>query len=101
MLLRYSSIKIEGGTNASIPVRQHWTYLSRTEYVVQVLQESLILDLIVSEDESDTLSLQPCHTVQELEVIHQVGCIVGPASNTCSDVAITLQLSTLSVVSST
>ena len=51
---------------------------TRRQHVVEVLKERLILDLLVSEDEGDSLALLASSTVQVLEVIQQVGDIVGP-----------------------
>ena len=51
---------------------------TRRQHVVEVLKERLILDLLVSEDEGDSLALLASSTVQVLEVIQQVGHIVGP-----------------------
>ena len=46
--------------------------------VVHVLQEGLILDLIVREEEGDSLTLLTCCAVQELHVFQQVGHVVWP-----------------------
>ena len=51
--------------------------LSRGEHVVDVLQESLIFDLIVREEESDSFSLLSCYSIEHLEVIQEVVGIVG------------------------
>ena len=52
------------------------SYLARTEHVVQVLEEGLLLDFVVCEDERDSLTSASCHSIQVLEVVHQVGSVV-------------------------
>ena len=49
------------------------------QHVVQVLQESLIFDLIISEDEGNSVPITTCCAVQVPEVIQQIGHIVRPA----------------------
>lgn len=58
----------------------HSTYHTRWEHVVQIFQKGLIFDLLVSEDEGDTLALLSGRAVQELEVFQQVGGVVGSAA---------------------
>ena len=53
-------------------------YLSWAEQIVEVLQKWLFLDFVVSEDKSNAIALQACHSVQEFEVIHQITGIVRP-----------------------
>lgn len=51
--------------------------LSWWKDVVHVLQEGFILDLIVSENKADTFALLSSSSVQALQVLHQVGGVVG------------------------
>ena len=53
--------------------------LSWSDDVVHVLQEGFVLDLVVGEDERDSLSLLTGDPVQVLEVFHQVAHIVRSA----------------------
>ena len=46
-----------------------YTYDSRREYIVEVLQEALLLDLLVCEDEGDAATLQSGCSVQVLQVV--------------------------------
>ena len=57
------------------------TYHTRREYIVKVLKETFIFDLLVSEDKRDTLALLSWCTIQELQVFQQVGHIVGSNGN--------------------
>ena len=52
---------------------------ARRQHVVQVLQESLIFNLIISEDEGNSVPITTCCAVQVPEVIQQIGHIVRPA----------------------
>ena len=45
---------------------------------VDVLQESLLLDILVSEQEGGSLSQSPAAFEQVLQVLHEVGGVVGP-----------------------
>ena len=56
-----------------------WAYLSRCQDVVHVLKECLVFDLIVCEDECDTVTVQSCGTVEEFQVLHKVAHTVRPA----------------------
>ena len=56
--------------------------LSRAEHRVDVLEEALVLDVVVGEDEGDALAIQPGIAEQNLEVIHQIGCVVRSYNNT-------------------
>ena len=51
---------------------------ARRQHVVEVLEESLVLDLLVGEDEGDSLAFLASCAVQVLEVVQQVGHVVGP-----------------------
>lgn len=51
--------------------------LSGRQDIVQVLQEGLVFDFVVSKDEADAFPLQTGCSVQTLQVIHQVSCVVG------------------------
>lgn len=50
--------------------------LSRGQDVVHVLQEGLVFNFIVSEDETGPFALLAGCSVQALQVLHQVGCVV-------------------------
>lgn len=51
------------------------------EQLVDVLQESLVLDLCIREQEADRLALEASNLVQALDVLQQVGDIVGLRQN--------------------
>ena len=55
-----------------------YTDHTRRQHVVEVLKESLVFDLLVGEDEGDSLAFLAGRAVQVLEVVQQVGYIVGP-----------------------
>ena len=55
-------------------------YLAGAEYVVEVLEESFVLDFVVCEDERDALALCAGRAVQELQVVHQIAHIVRSAT---------------------
>lgn len=50
--------------------------LSRWQDVVHVLEEGLVFDFVVSKDEADAFAMLASCSVQTLQVIHQVGCVV-------------------------
>lgn len=50
--------------------------LSRRQHIIHVLQEGLVFYFVVSKDEADAFSMLASCSVQTLQVIHQVGCIV-------------------------
>lgn len=50
--------------------------LPRRQDVVHVLQEGLVFDFIVGEDETGSFALLAGCSVQALQVLHQVGCVV-------------------------
>lgn len=50
--------------------------LSRWQDVVHVLKEGLVFDFVVSKDEADAFAMLASCSVQTLQVIHQVGCVV-------------------------
>lgn len=50
--------------------------LSRWQHIIHVLQEGLVFYFVVSKDEADAFSMLASCSVQTLQVIHQVGCIV-------------------------
>ena len=54
---------------------------TRRQHVVEVLKEPLILDLVICEDEGDSMSISASCAVQVLEVIQQVGHTIRPAEN--------------------
>lgn len=51
--------------------------LSRWQDVVHVFKERLVFDFVVGKDEADAFAKLSSCSVQSLQVIHQVGCVVG------------------------
>ena len=50
--------------------------LAGGQKVVQIFEEAFFLDLLVCEDEGDSLPLHSSHSVQVLEVLHKIGHVV-------------------------
>lgn len=66
------------GKAFSISMMSKWfSDLSWWKDIVHVLQEGFILDLIVSENKADAFALLSSSSVQALQVLHQVGGVVG------------------------
>lgn len=57
------------------------TYLSRSQDIIHVFQKSFILDFIISEDESDSLSLLACCSVEDFQIINKIARIIGSKGN--------------------
>lgn len=51
--------------------------LSRWQDVVHVLEEGLVFYFVVGKEEADAFAILASCSVQSLQVVHQVGCVVG------------------------
>ena len=56
--------------------------LAGAQDVVDELQEAFILDLIVGEDERDAFAIGTSHSIQQLEIFHQVVDVVRSKHDT-------------------